>query len=73
MRKEQELRDANSCLNKAEAEEPLFVLRAQDFSSAKTVLEWIRLNFDTAPGAKLLQAFTTALDMKKWGSKKTAD
>lgn len=73
MKKSQEIKNPMSCLNKAGDDEPLFILRAQDSSSAETILEWIRINFNTAPDAKLLEAFTTALEMKAWNNKKPAD
>lgn len=61
------------CLRKAKDNEPIFVLRSQDFTSPQIVLEWIKVNFDTCPSEKLLAAFNTALDMKNWPERKAAD
>lgn len=57
----------------ANADEPLFVLRAQDRSAPHVVLEWIRCNIDTAPEKKLRAAFEQALRMRNYPSRKLAD
>lgn len=62
------------CYDKARADEPIFVLRAQDLSSPGVVLEWIKANIETAPPAKLRQAFESALAMSTYGKmRKKAD
>jgi hypothetical protein len=53
-----------SCYEKAGPQEELFVLRAQDFSSAEVIIEWIKMNFRKTPDAKLREAFECALRMK---------
>lgn len=61
------------CLGKAANDEPIFVLRAQDKTSAKVVIHWIAKNFDTCPDDKLREAFEHALKMKNYPIKKNAD
>ncbi len=74
MRKKDELApDAQGCLGKAKDDEMLFILRAQDHSSALVVLEWIKLNFITCPADKLREAFECALVMKAHENPKVAD
>ncbi len=63
----------SKCIKNAGDDEPLFVLRAQDYTSTATVLEWIKLNFETCPNDKLESAFKTALEMKDWCNRKIAD
>lgn len=59
--------EGNPSYDKAAPDEPLFVLRAQDLSSPQVVLEWIRLNIETAPHSKLREAFECALKMSTYG------
>jgi hypothetical protein len=73
MIKVDELLLKDSCLMKAENEEMLFVLRAQDISSPKIVLEWIKENFETCSEEKLREAFECALDMRNHLDRKPAD
>jgi hypothetical protein len=40
MLKKDELADPNSCLNKSAADEPIFVLRAQDILASDIILKW---------------------------------
>lgn len=40
MLKKDELENPQSCLNKASADEPIFVLRAQDIFASDTILAW---------------------------------
>lgn len=42
MLKRDELSDANSCLNRADYREPLFVLRANDENAPASVTAWCR-------------------------------
>lgn len=74
MRKKDELADgATGCLGKAGVNEMLFILRAQDISSPAVVLEWIKINFNNCPEAKLREAFECAIEMKKHHYHKKAD
>jgi hypothetical protein len=66
-------RDDCSCLEKAAPDEPIFVLRAQDLTAPKVVLNWISENFLTCPDEKLREAFEHALRMKNYHTKKIAD
>lgn len=56
------------CYDKADQDEPLFVLRAQDETSPQVILEWIKLNIDTCPIEKLRMALETANAMSKYDS-----
>ena len=40
MRKQFELKDPNSCLNRAQDNEMLFVIRSHDVCAAETVRDW---------------------------------
>ena len=48
MRKFDELRVPHSCLNRAEADEPLFVLLGRDIAAQAAIAEWIRVRIATA-------------------------
>jgi hypothetical protein len=61
------------CLKKAGDDETIFVLRAQDVTSPIIVLEWIKANFETCPNDKLMKAFESALSMKDFKGRKSAD
>ncbi len=66
--------DSASSMNAQDGEnEPLFILRGTDPSAPMAVMEWIRLNFNTAPEHKLRSAFTQALLMRDFPSKKLPD
>lgn len=73
MKKYKELKDPSSCLNKAGDDEMLFVLRAQDVTSPKTILYWITENFETCPPAKLREAFECAMSMRLSDERKKPD
>lgn len=74
MRKKDELADgAKGCFAKAGDNEMLFILRAQDSTAPLTVLEWIKLNFETCSNEKLREAFECALEMKNNTIRKIAD
>lgn len=73
MRKIDELDNPQSTLNKADNNELLFILRAQDVSSPLVVIEWIKQNFLTSDKAKLMEAFMLALQMKEHRDTKIAD
>jgi hypothetical protein len=59
-------------LNKVKNDEEIFVLRAQDASSAKLVVLWIAENLQ-APDDKLREAFECALRMRSYEHTKAAD
>ena len=63
----------SKCIINAADNEPLFVLRSQDFTSPILILEWIKINFETCPNDKLEAAFHTAIEMKGWPNRKPAD
>lgn len=64
---------AQGCLAKAQDDEMLFILRAQDESAPKVVLHWIAKNFETVSDTKLREAFECALQMKHFKGRKKAD
>lgn len=64
---------APSTLLKADIEEPVFVLRAQDMTAADTVRDWISRNFTHGSDAKLDAAIEDARAMDEWPVKKQAD
>lgn len=61
------------CLEKADANEPIFVLRGQDISSPPTILRWMADNFESLPEEKLQDAFETVMQMKNWERRKKPD
>lgn len=74
MRKKDELAEgAKGCFAKAEDDEMLFVLRAQDATAPKVVLHWIAKNFENTPEDKLREAFECALEMRKHKNRKKPD
>ena len=64
MTKQDEMRNRESCWNKAKDNEVIFVLRGQDYSSPKAIMFWIMENLTTTPEAKLRDAFNAAMAMK---------
>ena len=74
MRKKDELaKGAKGCFAKADDDEVLFVLRAQDKTSPIVILEWMKMNFHTCSERKLREAFECAIEMKWHKNQKTAD
>ncbi len=68
MRKRQEIDNPESCLNRAEDDEPLFVIRAKDKVSASAVrtwAEWALLTGIHEP-EKIQEARAIAEDMENW-------
>jgi hypothetical protein len=61
------------CLLKADAEEPVFVLRAQDKTAAATVDRWIQLNDGQISDDKYEAAYADMMAMARWPHKKQAD
>jgi hypothetical protein len=70
MRKDQELSDPRSCLNKAEAEEPIFVLRAKDPTAPYAVRQWAEcaVRDGSHEREKIDAAFAWANEMQRWGT-----
>ena len=73
MKKQIEMTDMNSTLRKADDDEMLFILRAQDKTAPKVILHWIAKNFETASENKLRDAFNCALQMKEHKFRKLPD
>jgi hypothetical protein len=74
MKKKDELaKDAKGCLAKANDNEMLFILRAQDVTAPKVVLHWIAKNFEITNEEKLREAFECALAMKRYKGRKNPD
>ncbi len=53
--------------------EPIFIVRAQDIYSHATVREWMAFAKNTAPHAKLIEAFKTSEAMLAWPNQKIPD
>ncbi len=73
MRKYEELNNSNSCLQKADDDEMLFILRAQDVTSPKVVLLWIAENIDHLSNSKAREAFNCALTMRQHKGRRVAN
>lgn len=68
MKKCNEIANPDSCLNRAEDDEPLFVIRAKDKVSASAVrtwAEWAQLTGSHEP-EKIQEARAIAEDMENW-------
>jgi hypothetical protein len=65
----------DTCLDKAAEDEPIFVLRAQDYTTPKLVMLWIAENINNGktPDDKLREAFEHALKMRRWSDRKSPD
>lgn len=66
MLKRLELLTPTSCLNKAAADEPVFVLRAKDVLAAQTVRLWATMAQDKHEGSKIAEALSLANEMEAW-------
>lgn len=55
------------------ANEQIFVLRAQDYSAPSVIIHWIALNFENCSDEKLRDAFEHALLMKQYANRKAPD
>lgn len=66
MLKKTELSDPTSCLNKAEANEPVFVLRAKDPLFAQTVRLWATMADGVHEPAKVREAVEEAAQAEAW-------
>jgi len=67
-----ESKHENPCFKKAEMNEPIFVLRAQDISAAAIIQVWISMNPQVGP-EKLAEAQRTLEAFRAWPKKKAAD
>lgn len=54
-------------------DEPVFILRAQDFTSPKTIILWLAENIETLPEEKARRALEKALAMRDWNGRRAAD
>ena len=59
-------------LQKVGEDEEIFVLRAQDASAGRTIIDWIKNNWH-ASDDKLREAFECALRMRKFPNMKASD
>ena len=66
MNKQQTLKDPQSCLNKAEPDEPLFVIRAKDPIGANTVRHWCAMAIGSHEPEKIADARKVADAMDDW-------
>ena len=74
MLKKDELRDKNSCLNKAANDEPVFVLRAQDLLAPKVINFWCQLAGSAGTSAeKIAEARRLIQLMEQWHTRKQPD
>ena len=66
-------KNTDEILKKIKDDEPIFILRGQDKSSPKQIMDWIKDNFELVSEAKLKEAFYIALDMRRYDHRKDAD
>lgn len=66
MLKFEELRTDTSCLNKADSNEPIFVLRAKDPFAAQAVRLWAAMSVGRHEPEKIEEANTLAYQMEAW-------
>ena len=64
--KSEELRNDHSCLNKADADEPIFVLRAHDPLAAQTIRLWAAMAAGVHEDDKVTQALIDAEAAERW-------
>lgn len=62
----EQLKNPDSCLNKAGAEEPVFVLRAKDPVAAMAVRHWATMAAGTHEAEKIASAQKVAAAMDAW-------
>jgi|HubBroStandDraft_6_1064221.scaffolds.fasta_scaffold2329925_2 hypothetical protein len=66
--------DGQGCLGKASPDEPVFILRAQDFLSDKRVDDWANEAEEHGYSiAKLSEVRDLAAQMRKWPNRKYPD
>lgn len=73
MLKHLELTNPASCLNKAAADEPIFVLRAKDPRAAMAVRHWVTMAFGVHEPDKLAEAEALAQQMEDWRRRKVVE
>jgi hypothetical protein len=62
------------CYDKAVARgDATFTVVGQDLTAPATICEWIKLNIETAPAAKLYAALDRAITMRSGANRKAAD
>jgi hypothetical protein len=62
------------CFDKAKQRgDATFTVVGQDFTAPATICEWIKLNIETAPPAKLYAALDRAITMRAQLNRKAAD
>lgn len=66
MLKALELRTPTSCLNKADADEPIFVLRAKDLVAPQALRLWAHMADGIHEGDKIAEALKCATAMENW-------
>lgn len=66
MIKHVELFDADSCLNKAATDEPVFVLRAKDPIAPMAIRHWATMAVQTHDPEKIARALNAADQMDEW-------
>lgn len=66
MIKRHELSSSRSCLNKADSEEPLFVLRAKDPMAPMAIRHWVTMSLTNHSNEKIVEAIDLAEQMEKW-------
>ena len=70
MLKKDELLHPKSCLNKAGADEPLFVLRAKDVLAPMAIRHWATMATGVHEPEKLAEAEALAKRMEDWHGQK---
>lgn len=66
MKKRLELANPHSCFNRAEPDEPIFVLRSSDPIGPQTVRLWATMATLSHSAAKVEEAMMFADEMEKW-------
>ena len=66
MLKKQELSDPGSCLNKADANEPIFVIRAKDVLAPMLIRHWATMADGIHEHEKVLEARILADAIDEW-------
>ena len=73
MTRSENLSDPNSCFNKANNDEPIFVLRAKDLTSIQVIAYWIHLRIqskmNTRLDTKMQNARELMAEMEKYARK----
>jgi hypothetical protein len=68
MKKSDEIEQPTSCLNKAQSDEPIFVLRAKDPAASRAVRHWADIceAQGTHETGKIAEARRLANEMDRW-------